>query len=529
MRVAVYARYSSDQQRAASIDDQLRLCREFAARHPWTVVAEHADAASSGASMITRPGFQAMVRGALTRQYDVVLAESLDRLSRDQEDTAHIFKKLNFARVQIVTVTEGAIGPLHIGLKGTMNAMYLQDLSQKTHRGLRGRVEAGKSGGGRSYGYRGIRSAPDGDRGELAIVPEEAAVVARIFGAFVAGVSPKAIAKTLNADRVPGPRGAAWSPSTIHGHAGRGTGILNNELYIGRRVWNRQKYEKDPDTGKRISRPNPRAEWIVTDVPDLRILDDALWQQAKARQAATRSTMTQGLVRARRPKYLFSGLTVCASCGGGFILSSHDLLTCFNARDRGTCDNVRSIRRQEVEGRVLRAMQERLLGREAFAEFCAGFTEEMNRLRREHRTRLAVAPREIANLNRRSDEILKLLLEGFRNDAWKDELRRIDERRAELNAIIAAGATEPPLPALHPQMADVFRQKTERLAAAVERDTDRDAARQSLRGFLEKIVIPPGEGLLQVVGNLGEMLTAAGDRNGSALAAVGYVGCGGGI
>src|SRR5687767_1389303 len=116
-RVATYARYSSDQQRAASIDDQLRLCREFAARHGWTIVAEHTDAAISGASMHTRAGFQTFLRAALGRQYDVVLAESLDRFSRDQEDTARIFKQLNFARVQIITVAEGAIGHLHIGLK----------------------------------------------------------------------------------------------------------------------------------------------------------------------------------------------------------------------------------------------------------------------------------------------------------------------------------------------------------------------------------------------------------------------------
>ena len=529
MRVAIYARYSSDQQRAASIDDQLRVCREFVARHPWTVVAEHADPASSGASMLTRPEFQALLRGALARQYDVVLAESLDRFSRDQEDTAHFFKKLNFARVQIVTVAEGVIGPLHIGLKGTMNAMYLQDLAQKTHRGLRGRVEAGKSGGGRSYGYRVVRSASEADRGELVVVADEAAVVQKIFRAFVSGVSPKAIAKTLNAERVAGPQGAAWSPSTIHGHAGRGTGILNNELYIGRRVWNRQKYEKDPDTGKRISRPNPRAHWITTDVPKLRILEDDLWQQAKARQAATRYTVKTGIVRARRPKYLFSGLTICETCGGGFTLSSHNLLTCFNARERGTCTNRRSIRRQEVETRVLRAMKERLLEREAFGEFCAGFTEEMNRLRREHRAQLAAAPRELAALDRRSHEIMNLLLEGFRDEAWKKELVRIESRRGELEAAIKMSASEPSPPAFHPQMAEVFRQKTEQLAAALESETERDTARETLRGFLEKIVIPPGDGLLQVVGNLGEMLTAASGGNGSALAAVGNGGCGGRI
>ena len=86
-RVALYARYSSDHQREESIADQHRICREFAAREGWTVVAEHSDAAVSGASLL-RPGFQALMREALGGRVDVVLAESLDRFSRDQEDTA---------------------------------------------------------------------------------------------------------------------------------------------------------------------------------------------------------------------------------------------------------------------------------------------------------------------------------------------------------------------------------------------------------------------------------------------------------
>jgi hypothetical protein len=95
-------------------------------------------------------------------------------------------------------------------------------------------------------------------------------------------VSPKTIAKTLNAEGIAGPRGAAWSPSTIHGHAGRGTGLLYNELYIGRIVRNRQRFLKDPDTGKRVARPNPQSEWTIKDVPALRIIDNDLWQAVKA-------------------------------------------------------------------------------------------------------------------------------------------------------------------------------------------------------------------------------------------------------
>ena len=74
-----------------------------------------------------------------------------------------------------------------------------------------------------------------------------------MFSDYRTGASPKQIAKALNAQDVRGPRGALWSPSTIHGNPERGIGILHNELYIGRLVWNRQRFLKDPDTGKRVA------------------------------------------------------------------------------------------------------------------------------------------------------------------------------------------------------------------------------------------------------------------------------------
>ena len=71
---------------------------------------------------------------------DIVIAEALDRLSRDQEDIARIYKRLSFAQVTLVTLAEGEINELHNGLKGTMNALFLKDLANKTRRGQRGRV-----------------------------------------------------------------------------------------------------------------------------------------------------------------------------------------------------------------------------------------------------------------------------------------------------------------------------------------------------------------------------------------------------
>ncbi|WP_244538007.1 recombinase family protein [Mesorhizobium sp. YR577] len=147
-RVALYARYSSDNQSEASIEDQFRLCRDHARRERWETVGFYEDAAISGASTILRPGIQRLMRDAQHGEFNILLAEALDRISRDQADVAPLYKQLKFAGVGIVTLAEGEISELHVGLKGTMNALFLKDLAMKTRRGLRGRVEKGKAGGG---------------------------------------------------------------------------------------------------------------------------------------------------------------------------------------------------------------------------------------------------------------------------------------------------------------------------------------------------------------------------------------------
>ena len=140
-RAIVYARYSSDHQRDASIEDQIRECRAFIERQGWDYQHAYVDRALSGA-LTVRPGYQLMLEGARERQFDIAVAEALDRFSRDQEDIAALYKRFRFAGIALVTLAEGQITDLHVGLKGTMNALYLKDLADKTRRGLRGRVEA---------------------------------------------------------------------------------------------------------------------------------------------------------------------------------------------------------------------------------------------------------------------------------------------------------------------------------------------------------------------------------------------------
>jgi hypothetical protein len=167
-------------------------------------------------------------------------------------------------------------------------------------------------------------------------------------------------------------------------------------------------------------------------------------------------------------------------------------------------------------------MRERFFEPGAFAAFCQGFTAEIALQRREHLAHMAGARRELVAVERRQKEILNALAEGYRAEAWNAELLTLDTRRVALTIALA----EPPVPAMHPQMAEVFRQKATTLTAGLEHDEQRDAARQALRGFLDRILIPSGDGLLRVVGNVGAMLDAAQGRSPSP-AAVRNVGCGG--
>jgi site-specific DNA recombinase len=164
MRAAIYARYSSDNQSAASINDQVRICRADIDRHGGGVAGVYTDQAISGASTL-RPRYQKLLEDARDGAFGLVVAEGLDPLSRDLADVATLYKHLSYLGIRLWTVAEGDISSLHVGLKGTMNEL-LKDLAQKTHRGLEGRIRSGMWGGGISYGYDLISRTDRGAAGQ---------------------------------------------------------------------------------------------------------------------------------------------------------------------------------------------------------------------------------------------------------------------------------------------------------------------------------------------------------------------------
>ena len=518
LRAAIYARFSTDLQRDASIEDQVRSCRDYAARQGLKVVEVYADRAISGASLI-RPGMQKLLRESRSGSFDIVMSEALDRLSRNQADIATIFQTLSFADVMIETVTEGAISEMHIGLKGTMNALFLKDLAVKTHRGLKGRALAGKSAGGLTYGYSAVHAiAPNGEliRGDRVINTDEASVVRRIFQDYAKGISPKKIAEALNIQGVPGPQGGEWGASTISGNRERGTGIINNEVYIGRQIWNRLRYVKDPQTGKRISRLNPESDWVITEVPDLRIIDDGLWERVRTRQGALKSKETGVPVwDRRRPRTLFSGLMECGCCGSGFSKVQKDAFGCSAARNKGKaiCTNMATIKQSDLEARVLDALAHHLMDPEAVAAFCEAYTVERNRLAAATTSNRTALEKDLTTTKRDHGKLVDAIIAGVPAEQVKDKMIALDTRRKELEAQLAAQDAAPAPLRLHPKMSETYRDRVAALIRGLTEGDGMEEAREALRGLIEKIVLEPrvdGEGLaIDLHGALASLLRLA--------------------
>lgn len=323
-----------------------------------------------------RNGLLQLLDDAREKSFDIVIVEALDRLSRDMEDLAGIHKRLSFLGIEIRAVHEGVVNTVLVGLRGLVGQLYREDNAHKVRRGLAGRVKQGLAEGGLTYGYAALA----GRRGERVIVEAEAHVIRRISQEYGEGRTPREIAHDLNKEGVSPPRGRAWNASTINGNLERGAGILQNELYVGRLTWNKVRMVKDPDTGKRLSRPDPRSEWHVAEVPHLAIINPELFAAAQKRKGERGQTHP---CHQRRPRRMLSGLLRYGSCGAGMSTNGKDKsgrvrIRCSAATESGTCPDAKTL--DTVESAVLSGLKAELRAPKVIAEYERTYLEERKRL-----------------------------------------------------------------------------------------------------------------------------------------------------
>lgn len=478
MRTAAYARYSSENQREASIDDQLRDARALCSRTGLSAPRVYSDSEISGERR-DRPGYVALMRDAQVGRIDTLVLWDLKRLSRGA-DLPQVLERLKFWRVRVVTcdgfdsAQEGS--DIRGWVDGMMGNRYLRDLAKATHRGLTGRALSGASAGGLPYGYR--RGAAAGDR---VVDQAQAEVVRRIFREYAAGATPRAIAAGLNRDGVPPARGPSWAMTAIHGDVRRGIGILVNPIYVGRPIWNRSRFVKHPDTGRRVRVERPEAEWIRQDVPALAIVDEALWQRVQARlRGASRDTGTGGA--GRPPRHLLSGLLRCGDCGGPLVVVDRYSYACSVAKDRGTCASRVRLPRKDAEHALLGGIREQLLTEAAFERF----RREAAAALKKAAPNLDGAKRRLDAAARERDNVMAAIRAGIITPTTRAEMLKAEAAVTEAQGAIAALKAYQPTQFL-PRARETWSRIVDALA-----DTARNvpAARDAIRQLLgDRIVV----------------------------------------
>ncbi len=461
MRAAIYARYSSDNQRPESIDDQIQACQELAAARGYVVDPAHLykDEAKSGA-LRDRPGLEALLAAARARQFEVVLVDDLSRLSRDNHFLLTLYAEFRFNGVRIISRADSLDSDddhakLGFQMRGIVNELYLDDLREKTLRGQKGQKARGFTVGEATYGYKSVpvgemrvdrrgRPRPDGYR--MVIEPSEAEVVLRIFHDFGHGKAIKSLVQDLNAEEVRGRRKLrrGWSASTI-------SRILKNEKYVGRWTWNRTETRRDPKTGRRRKFLKPESEWHVTENEGLRIVPQELWERVAARWKEVdrawprrRSEKTaEGRQRSyveANPPHLLSGALRCAKCGstiGQVSGKGSGYYGCL-AAVRGACDNKLLVSRRTTEKAVLTAVRERLSDPASIRYLLQRVEEEVERLHAHLPEEMALKRAALASEERRIANYIDFIGDGKGTRALGEALSAAEQKAASLRAELQA-------------------------------------------------------------------------------------------
>ncbi len=519
MRSVIYSRYSTDLQDRSSIDGQVSNCESIAILNGWKVVRRYSDEAFSGGDD-NRPGYMALLADSEAGKFDCIIVDETSRITRRPGELPRLLETLQF-RNQFLLDCKGfdsrhETASLLASIYGGIDSLELRKIKERTHRGLRERSKAGFSAGGKTFGYDSepIDAADPESKKRLIIVPHQADIVREIFQRFASGESAKSIASELNTRGIPSPgaswnrttrRAKGWTGSAIVGTARMFTGILRRELYIGRNIWNRRKSKKVPGTSKRVYEIRPESEWIITDHPDLRIIDDVLWHkvQTRLKQARANAHPNQLRRRGRPSRYLLSGLMVCGECGANFIMQDRRAYGCSSHTNGGKslCNNRLRVKRQVAETVMLKKIKERLLADDLVEYVQARIRDAIENL--SGASDAATLKAEVDFLSGKIDRLVEAIETMGVSDTLAQRLKKLElEKRAAEARLKACLTDEEPLAAL-PDMIPHLMKSWIKLVRNIEQlpdnpnatENDLEQARTHLGALLGKIEIRSKNGV----------------------------------
>ena len=272
---------------------------------------------------------------------------------------------------------------------------------------------------------------------------------------------------------------------------------------------------KDPASGRRVSRLNTPEALIITEVSEMRIIDQDLWDRVKARQGEIDNDPRVMAIKEtrfweqKRQIHLLTGLLRCGTCGGGFAAVGRDYVVCSAARKLGTCTQRTSIRRGVLEEAVLQLLKTRLMQPEAVAQFIKTVGEEMNARNGNASAAVAKLQSERTTVVRKLEGLYDAIADGLRTPGLKGKLEELEVRLAEIDQDLTAPAPSPVR--LHPNLSEMYRRKVAALAETLADPEIRTPALETIRGLIEAVTVhvTPEGSKLELEGALAAMVGLA--------------------
>ncbi|MBS0379021.1 MAG: recombinase family protein [Proteobacteria bacterium] len=529
-RVALYARFSTDKQSAESADDQFRACEAYCEKQGWRVTHRYADPGISGAAIGNRPQYLRMTTAAKAREFEIVMALELARLSRSTGDLNKEIDRLVFGGIRVVTLIDNYDSArkghkMQAGLGGIVGEAFREMVSERTTITLQHRAKSGRSAGGRAYGY--VTCVREDGSKWWAINEEQAHWVRFIYERYAEGWAPRRIAAELNSRGVPSPgsswkrvvrRGdGKWLDSTING------GILTNPLYNGLYVWGRSRFKKHPDTGCRLvvgQRDDSECERFPC--PELRIVPEKLWKAVQARKR--RRSVDTRPIHVRNPKYgrsaffsrggrslryPLSGLLVCGDCGSHYSMCDGRRYACstFHSGGKSACANSIRVPRVRLQEIVVGALRTHLFTPERRKIFEAELTNGAAADARHVAAERRAVERRRAEAVKQRDNIMKAIKAGILTDSTKTELLAAEAAVTAATTALKELAT--PSKSELPAAIEEFDRMVDLLPHMLEADAD--AAREVLVRVIGKVKLVREKGRLwaELSTNPGQLLGLA--------------------
>lgn len=501
LKAAIYCRYSDDVQNDRSIERQVADLEKAAVRLNVQLDKRlyFEDRGQTATTLFDRPGLTRRLLGAAEQGlFDVVLVEHTDRLARNRADTFWLAEQLKFLRgpqnepIKIFTPA-GEVSDIQLTFESYQNAA---DSAKTSFRVRSGHDDAAREGGipgPAPYGYSDVFGKP----GRKAKNEAEAIIVNRIVLEMASRKPPRQIAFGLTSDGIASPKGGMWTFQTVNK-------ILQNELYVGVYVRNKVRKVRNPNTGRRVPRPSPD-EALRVEMPDLRIVDQGLWEAAqKVRQERAHIHGKKGVERGTTPRrqHPFAGLFRCAACGGKMIVTGSGsrarpgdrAIACSAAWWKHQCSHSKSYSLDRLTALATEKMHAHLTDPDFVKERAREREKELARIDREANGERHAAQQQLDRVDLKIRKIIRLTEDDDDGDDVAPEVQaryrelRIEQRGLQQRLALLEATTHTPLlpPAIKALARDV-----DTLHTMLKDNPDDPACRLALGNLLERVLVHP--------------------------------------